>query len=137
MEPSARETQRARLYGTLGTGVLAAGAFAYVGLVDPHRPGTLFPPCLFRLATGWNCPACGGLRMTHDLLHGDLAAAVVDNVFLLVGLPLLAVWVLWRRRRGERPFPLAAIVAITVAAVTWTVARNMPGFPLVPTILGQ
>ena len=30
--------------------------------------------------------------MTHDLLHGDLAAAVVDNVFLLVGLPMLLAW---------------------------------------------
>jgi hypothetical protein len=26
-------------------------------------------------------------------------------------------------------------VTITVAAVAWTVLRNLPGFPLVPTIL--
>ena len=122
---------------SIGTGALAIGALAYVGVVDPHRPGTLFPPCPFQLLTGWNCPFCGGLRMTHDLLHGDLGAAVVDNVFALVGLPLLAIWVLWRIRRGERAFSVPAIVVISVAAVTWTVVRNLPGFPLVPTLISQ
>ncbi len=43
--------------------------------------------------------------MTHDLLHGDVGAAVVDNVFLLVGYPLLAIWAIWRiRRGGNGPF---------------------------------
>ena len=122
---------------SIGTGALAVGALTYVGVVDPHRPGTLFPPCPFRLITGWNCPFCGGLRMTHDLLHGDVAAAVVDNVFALVGLPLLAAWLLWRTSRGERAFPLPAVVVIVVAAITWTVVRNLPGFPLVPTLISQ
>ncbi len=119
----------------ISTGALALGAVTYVGLVDPHRPGMLFPPCPFRLLTGWNCPACGGLRMTHDLLHGDLGAAVVDNVFLLTGLPLLAIWLIWRISRGERAFPPPAIVTIAVAAIAWTVIRNLPGFPLVPTLI--
>jgi hypothetical protein len=137
MEPSAPHRHGTRLYTTLGTGALAVGALAYVGLADPHRPGSLFPPCPFKLLTGLNCPACGGLRMTHDLLHGDLAAAVVDNVFLLIGLPALALWVLWRVKQGQRAFTLPAIVVMAVAAIAWTVVRNMPGFPLVPTLLGQ
>jgi uncharacterized membrane protein YqjE len=74
--------------------------------------------------------------MTHDVLNGDLAAAVVDNVFLLVGLPMLAAWLVLRWRRGQRLMPMPAIVVIAVAATTWTVARNLPGFPLVPTLLG-
>ena len=137
MEPSAPHRHGTRLYTTLGTGALAVGALAYVGMADPHRPGSLFPPCPFKLLTGWNCPACGGLRMTHDLLHGDLAAAVVDNVFLLIGLPALALWVLWRVKQGQRAFTLPAIVVMAVAAIAWTVVRNMPGFPLVPTLLSQ
>ena len=119
----------------VGAGVLALGALGYVGLVDPHRPGSPFPPCPFKLITGLNCPACGGLRMTHDLLHGDLGAAAVDNVFLLIGLPLLGMWWLWRRRRGLPAFPPAAVAVIAVAAVVWTVVRNLPRFPLVPTVL--
>jgi len=103
-------------------------------MVDPHRPGGLFPVCPFKILTGWNCPACGGLRMTYDLLHGDVAAAVVDNVFLLIGLPLLAIWSAWRIRRGQPVFNLTAIAVITIAGIAWTVLRNLPGFPLVPTV---
>ena len=123
-----------RLYGSLGSGVLAIGAVTYIGLVDPHQPGALFPACPFKLLTGWNCPACGGLRMTHDLLHGNLSAAVVDNVFLLIGLPLMAVWSVWRRRRGQRVFTPVALIVITISAIAWTVLRNLPGFPLIPTV---
>ena len=136
-EPSAQLRTGARRYSTLGTGALAAGALTYVGLVDPHRPGSVFPPCPFKLLTGWNCPACGGLRMTHDLLHGDLAAAVVDNVFLLAGLPMLAAWVLWRLSRRQRVFTVPVIVVLTVTTLAWTVLRNLPGFPLTPTLLAQ
>ena len=125
---------RTRLYAGLGSGALAVGALAYIGTVDPHRPGALFPVCPFKILTGWNCPACGGLRMTHDLLHGDVAAAVVDNVFLLIGLPLLAIWSVWRIRRGRPVFTPAAIAVITIAGIAWTVLRNLPGFPLVPTV---
>lgn len=114
-----------------GTGLVSAAALTYTGLVDPHRPGFGFPPCPFKAATGWNCPLCGGLRMTHDVLHGDFAAAVVDNVFALVGLPLLMAWlvVCWRRRLSVTP----PLVTALVAMVVWTVVRNLPGFPLVPT----
>jgi hypothetical protein len=135
MERSAALSSRGRLYGALGTGALLAGGLTYVGLGDPHSPDFVFPACPFKLLTGWNCPACGGLRMTHDLLHGDLAAAVMDNVFLLVGLPALMVWILLRWRRGQPVMPIPAIAVIAIAAVTWTIVRNLPGFPLVPTFL--
>jgi len=115
--------------------VLLAGAVGYVGLVNPHDPHSVYPQCPFKWATGWNCPFCGGLRMTHDLLHGDLVATINDNLFLLVGLPVLAGWLLMRRRRGQRSLPMPAVVTIAVATVAWTVLRNLPGFPLVPTIL--
>lgn len=75
--------------------------------------------------------------MTHDILHGDLAAAVVDNVFLLVGLPMLAAWVIWRLTRRQSTLGRSAVVVIAVSALAWTVLRNLPGFPLVPTILSQ
>ncbi len=119
----------------IGGGAALAGALAYIGLADPHRPGFLFPACPFKALTGLDCPACGGLRMTHDLLHGDLAAATVDNVFLLFGLPLLALWLLVRWRQRRPLMPVAATVTVVTAAVVWTVVRNWPGFPLVPTLL--
>lgn len=72
--------------------------------------------------------------MTHDVLHGDLLAAITDNVFLLVGLPILAAWLWLRRHRRESRFSLPALVTIVAVTVVWTVLRNLPGFPLVPTL---
>ena len=138
-QPSERcdqhRSHRHRVPAAVGTGVLLAGALGYVGLVNPHNPHSVYPQCPFKWLTGWNCPFCGGLRMTHDLLHGDLIASINDNLFLLVGIPMLAGWVLMRWRRGQRPLPMAGVLTIAVAAIAWTVLRNLPGFPLVPTIL--
>ncbi len=127
--------RRHRLYIATGAGALLVGALGYVGFVDPHDTRSVYPLCPFKLLTGWNCPFCGGLRMAHDLLHGDLAATINDNVFLLMGIPMVAGWVLIRRRRGRRALPVPAVVTILVAALGWTVLRNLSGFPLVPTTL--
>jgi hypothetical protein len=124
-----------RRYASLASGVLLASALGYIALVDPHNPAAIFPLCPFRLLTGWNCPACGGLRMTYDVLHGDLAAAVHDNVFLLVGIPVLAGWVLLRRRRNKSVLPMPALATILITTLVWTVVRNLPGFPLIPSVL--
>ncbi len=132
---SAARWHRRHWYGLLGSGALLAGALVYIGLVDPHNPDSVFPVCPFRLLTGWNCPGCGTLRMIHDVLHGDLAAAVNDNVLLLVGLPVLVGWILLRRRRGNSLLTIPAAVTIATVALAWTVVRNMPGFPLIPTLL--
>jgi hypothetical protein len=135
MTDPAHHGARRRWPLALGSGALLAGAVGYVGLVDPHKPGALYPVCPFRLLTGWNCPFCGGLRMTHDLLHGHLAAAISDNIVLLVGIPVLVGWVLLRRRRGKPVSTLPAAAAVVVTLLAWTVVRNLPGFPLVPTLL--
>jgi hypothetical protein len=128
---------RTRRFTALGTAAVFGGALTYIGLADPHRPGFLFPECPFKMLTGFNCPGCGGLRMTHDLLHGDLSAAVVDNAFALVALPLLALWLLVRWRLGRKLMPIAAWVTVITAVIAWTVVRNWPGFPLVPTFIGR
>jgi Protein of unknown function (DUF2752) len=136
MGHSAPAGSRFTAYVGIGSGALLIGALAYIGIADPHRPGFVAPLCPLHALTGLNCPACGGLRMTHDLLHGDLGAAVTDNVFLLFGLPLLAAWMLGRHRRRKSVISIPAIAVVVVATVTWTVVRNLPGFPLVPTLLG-
>src|SRR3954454_6715325 len=78
----------AALWGRLAVpaGLLAAvaGAFAYVGTVDPNHPGH-YPVCpLYRL-TGIYCPGCGGLRSAHSFIHGDLLAALQDNALAVAG----------------------------------------------------
>jgi hypothetical protein len=135
-DPTWHPPHRYRAYAAAGSGVLLAGAVGYVGLVDPHDTNSAYPFCPFKLLTGWNCPFCGGLRMAHDLLHGDLAASINDNIFVLVGIPILIGWVLIRRRYGKSALPIPAFLTIVAAAVAWTVLRNLPGFPFVPTVLG-
>jgi hypothetical protein len=132
--PAGSRKQRRTLYASLATGTLVAGALAYTGLVDPHNRTSTFPVCPFRMLTGWYCPGCGALRMTYDLLHADIGAAIVDNAFILIGLPALLAWLLWRRHAGRPMMTMwsgGVVIAITVA---WTVARNVPGFPLVPSL---
>ncbi len=50
--------------------------------------------------------------MTHDLLHGDLAAAFVDNAFVLIGLPVLLAWLFLRSRQGKPAMNTVTIVVI-------------------------
>jgi hypothetical protein len=128
--------RRHRLFTLAGTGVALGGALGYVALADPHSPSSVYPACPFKLLTGWNCPFCGGLRLTHDVLHGDLVAGIHDNVFVLVGLPVLAAWVLVRRARGKNLRPRAALLTLVAATIAWTVLRNLPAFPWFPTVLG-
>lgn len=120
---------------TAGSAVLLAGALTYIGFADPHKADSVYPQCPLKFLTGWNCPACGGLRMTHDLLHGDLMAAATDNVFALVVIPLLAGWIMVRRFNGRSWLPMKTMVTLLIAATAWMVVRNLPGFPLVPTVL--
>ncbi|BAX92424.1 membrane protein [Mycobacterium shigaense] len=130
-----RDSHRHRAPAAVGAGVLLTGVLGYIRFANPHDPHSTYPPCPFKLLTGWNCPFCGGLRMTYDVLHGDLLASINDNVFALVGIPLLAGLLVMRRRNGRRSLPLAAVLTLVVVTITWTVVRNLPGFPLIPTVL--
>jgi uncharacterized protein DUF2752 len=120
----------------LGT---VAAAAAYVGLVDPNRPGH-YPTCPFYAITGYYCPGCGSLRMVHALTHGHVAEAFGRNALAFVALPLLGyLWVRWTaavrrgrpRRAGVLP-PWSMIVFAVVGLVFWVV-RNLPaGHALAP-----
>jgi len=114
-------------------GVLAAvaGAFAYVGTVDPNQPGH-YPVCPLYRFTGLYCPGCGGLRSAHEFIHGDFLAALQDNAIAVVGyLAFMVVWTVWvvRAARG-RPvrIDLGSVQLWTLGALVlvFTVVRNLP-----------
>jgi hypothetical protein len=73
-----------------GIAVGAAGAAVYF-LLDPTRV-MIFPPCLFHELTGLDCPGCGAQRALHQLLHGNVIAAIRLNAMFVLSLPLLA-WI--------------------------------------------
>ena len=111
---------------------VAAGVYVY-GTFDPVN--AFFPRCVFKMATGLDCPGCGSQRAVHALLNGEFAAAVRYNALFLAEIPLLVAivlaWVLrdrfprFNRFVSSQPFILAVLAVI----VGWTVARNI-FFPL-------
>ncbi|MFI2199458.1 DUF2752 domain-containing protein [Streptomyces sp. NPDC020192] len=128
--PTAPLPRRLAVPGALLAAV--AGAFAYVGAVDPDEPGH-YPVCpLYRL-TGLYCPGCGGLRSAHAFVHGDLLTALHDNAPAVAGyLGFAVLWTVWvvRTVRG-RPARLPALGpahlwAIGTLLLVFTTARNLP-----------
>lgn len=117
----------------------ALSGLAYLARVDPHDATALVPVCPIKWVSGLDCPACGGMRMVHDLLHGDVRAAARDNVFLLAASPaLLYLLVLHVRsvRRGEpADIPKRISYVLAAAAVGWMLVRNLPRWSLKPTVL--
>lgn len=67
--------------------VVALGAAAILFSFNPAENG-FYPRCFFKLTTGLDCPGCGGLRATHQLLHGHIREALVLNPLFVLSLPL-------------------------------------------------
>jgi hypothetical protein len=114
--------------------VLAGLAVATLALVvrDPHHHTWVL--CPFKALTGWDCPACGGLRAVNDLGHGAVVDAAHANLLLVGTLPLLALgWLLWVRHAltGRAVRAPARTVRVGAAAyvglaVAFTLVRNTP-----------
>jgi len=116
--------------GPLVAGGVVAAATVVLALHDPHVSGS-YGFCPLHALTGLWCPACGGLRATHDLAHGDLAGAWSMNPLWVLTVPVvIALWgrLVVRRARGEevRPAPpwLAWVALATILA--FGVLRNVP-----------
>jgi hypothetical protein len=124
--PSSR---RRALLGPLAVGAGVAAATGLLALVDPHEGG--YPLCPLLVLTGWACPACGGLRATHDLATGDLASAWAMNPLWVLVVPVLVVaWASWVRRawRGTpaRAVPPWVGIVGLVVLIGYGIARNVP-----------
>lgn len=114
------------------TGASCAILFA----ANPATAG-IFPPCPFFALTGLYCPGCGTLRGLHQVLHGNVVAALDLNPFMVAMLPFIGysitAYVLAGLvgRSPPRPFvhPLW-IRALLVGVLAFWVLRNVPVFPL-------
>jgi hypothetical protein len=87
-----------RMAGPLGALAGTAAGLGYLAAVDPNQPGH-YPLCPTRALFGVDCPGCGLMRGTHDLVTGNVAGALDHNVLLVLIVPLVAVlWARWARR---------------------------------------
>lgn len=123
-----------RLRAPVTTAAVLAAATGALLLRDPHRHGS-WGLCPFKLVTGWDCPACGGLRAVNDLGHGEVLAAWHSNAVFVSAVPLLALgWAWWLRRAWtgapRRRLPVAvehALIGVVAAVVVaFTIWRNTP-----------
>lgn len=109
--------------------VIAAGAWVvYTYAPTEHA---FYPRCIFKLATGLDCPGCGSTRALHQLLHGNVEAAFRLNPMLFVMLAV-ALCALPAILRGRPPHflqqPWFAYSALIVLGTYW-IFRNTPLYP--------
>ena len=130
---------RLALVSGLVIAAAAAGA-AVVFLFDPAE-SSFYPPCLFHAATGLHCAGCGSLRAAHQLLHGNLLAALGKNPLTVLALPFLGYAFLSygvsavRKRAppgasAPAPAPAFWIWLLLGVVVAFWVLRNIPFYPL-------
>jgi hypothetical protein len=98
--------RRRRMTPVLATAITGVVGALYLRAVDPNIPGH-YPGCPSQMLLGIDCPGCGGMRGTYELLHGNLAGMLEHNILLMAAWPLaLAMFIVWFRRSwsGRRPW---------------------------------
>ncbi|MQM27199.1 DUF2752 domain-containing protein [Glycomyces albidus] len=115
-----------------------AAAAAGVAATDP-TDNTGQTTCLFKLATGFDCPGCGGTRAFYYVITLNLPEAARHHVMAVFAAPFLAwmylAWALPRifpKRTWRLPtFHLTPglLTAFLAAWAAFTVLRNLPWEP--------
>jgi hypothetical protein len=108
-EPSSFRTdarsRRRRMLPVAATGLVAVVGTLYLRAVDPNVPGH-YPGCPSQTFLGVDCPGCGGMRGTYDLLHGDVAGMLDHNILLVVALPVAVIaFIVWAFRAWMGRYP--------------------------------
>jgi len=110
--------------------LLLVGVLALLFRFNPAEHA-FYPFCFFQRMTGLQCPGCGGLRATHQLLHGHIATAFQYNPLVVTAAPFALLFVAWRCwRRPARPLSARAAVGWTwvvlVVLLVFWIVRNLP-----------
>ena len=116
---------------TTAAAIAAAVVIFVYSSFDPSA-SALFPKCVIKSLTGYDCPGCGSQRAIHSLLNGDLMQAWHYNALLVASLPLIAVLLAAAAMRTRFPRFYAAvnsrqvIIAVAVIVIIWWILRNTP-----------
>lgn len=113
------------LISALALVVISAGA--WVVYTYPPAEHSFYPRCVFKTATGLDCPGCGGTRAAHALLHGRVAEAFRFNPILFLG-GAIALVAAPSLARGQQPRFLSRPWfgwGMLIVLVGWWIARNL------------
>lgn len=89
------------------------------------------PKCIWKVATGTDCPGCGSQRMLHSLMHGDFIGAWHANAYAICMIPVMGflLWLELFRERFPRMYDRIHspwMIRIIVASVfLWWILRNL------------
>ncbi len=89
------------------------------------------PRCLWKVATGTDCPGCGSQRMAHALVHGDILGAWRANAFALCMIPLIGLLLVLELNREKYPKLYRKVHApwviwtLAAAVLIWWIVRNI------------
>jgi hypothetical protein len=125
-----------RQHYLLLAGTAAAGAAAAVLFFFDPAVSRVFPPCPVRYLTGWYCPGCGSLRAMHQLLHGNLRAALAMNPLTVIlspyvafGLVSHACYAISGRAMPPSRLPAVWVRILCAVILLFAIARNLPLHP--------
>ncbi len=113
---------------------LALIALAMVYLFFNPKEIPFFPPCPFKLLTGFECPGCGSQRAVHYLLNLNVSAAFYENALMVISIPYLLLGFFFdtfsiegktMNMLKQRLYGKTAIVTVLSIIIAYWVARNL------------
>ena len=117
------------LLGGLGAALTLLRAFDLSGT-------SLIAPCLFHTLTGFHCPGCGSLRALHQILNGNVGAALALNPLAVAMVPVIAYDFVARALCLFNGCRLPSLLerrysarVLLVAVVAFWILRNIPHYP--------
>lgn len=107
--------------------LIALPVGAWVLYTYPPAETSFYPRCVFKSATGLDCPGCGSTRAAHAILHGRFGDAFRLNPMLFLAGAVFA-FATPSLLRGEQPAFMThrwfgrAVLAVLLV---WWVGRNV------------
>lgn len=107
---------------------------AYLFYFNPESADGIYPKCIFKAATGLDCPGCGSSRCAYDIVHLDFWAAFKHNPLAFIAIPSLIIYavggifsVKFEKFFGFIPRKLRSnfSIMLLVVVVVFTLLRNL------------